>query len=227
MTLDTGFTILEKAYKSILLKNSITVDPQFFVKKSEQEPLSPRLKEVKIIHDEEQIIKIGVWLLKEHRVHFLGHYSEIRGAQLMKNIKNIAEAQKTFQLATRSKMLIFIQLNILKTNVFFQIDCSKTNTTIRKSGCSDRCRFLLCHVLLTSEFARIRRKTYDESDSGHIQKSTGVPRTSCTASGSRSTPNTEDSERARCRNSSIASTAPPPLPKLCKIPQSRNGMTNP
>ncbi|CAI2302841.1 unnamed protein product [Caenorhabditis sp. 36 PRJEB53466] len=104
MTLDTGYTILEKAYKSVLQKNSVTVEPKLFVRANEQEEMTPRMSEIKIINDEEAIIKIGVWLLKQHRVHFLSHYSDIRGAQLLKNIKNIAEAQKTFQMASRSKL---------------------------------------------------------------------------------------------------------------------------
>uniref|UniRef100_A0A8R1DWJ1 Exocyst complex component 7 n=1 Tax=Caenorhabditis japonica TaxID=281687 RepID=A0A8R1DWJ1_CAEJA len=104
MTLDTGFTILEKAYKSILLKNSVTVDPKLFLKTNDQGELSPRTGEIKIINDEEPIVKIGVWLLKQHRVHFLSHYSDIRGNQILKNIKNIAEEQKLMQLASRSKI---------------------------------------------------------------------------------------------------------------------------
>ncbi|KAF1770455.1 hypothetical protein GCK72_002274 [Caenorhabditis remanei] len=102
ITLDTGYTMLEKAYKTLLLKHSVNVDPTPFVKNE----LTPRLNDVKILTDEESIIKIGVWLLKQPRVphHFLGYYSEIRGAQILKNIKNIAEAQKTMQLASRSKL---------------------------------------------------------------------------------------------------------------------------
>lgn len=102
ITLDTGYTMLEKAYKNFLLKNSITVDPAPFVKNE----LTPRLSEIKIMTDEEPIIKIGVWLLKQPRVpnNFLGYYSEIRGAQILKNIKSIAEAQKSSQLASRSKL---------------------------------------------------------------------------------------------------------------------------
>lgn len=101
-TLDTGYTMLEKAYKSFLLKHSVTVDPTPFIKNE----LSSRLSEIKILSDEEQVIKVGVWLLKQPRMpnHFLGYYSEIRGAQILKNIKNIAEAQKTLQLASRSKL---------------------------------------------------------------------------------------------------------------------------
>ncbi|UMM12869.1 hypothetical protein L5515_001432 [Caenorhabditis briggsae] len=102
ITLDTGYTVLEKAYKSFLLKHSLTLDPTPFIKSE----LSPRLNEIKILSDEEPVIKIGVWLLKQPRIptHFLSYYSEIRGAQILKNIKNIAEAQKTMQLATRSKL---------------------------------------------------------------------------------------------------------------------------
>lgn len=101
ITLDTGYTMLEKAYKSYLLKNSVTVDPTHFLKNE-----SPRLSEIKIMTDEEPVIKIGVWLLKQPRVptNFLSYYSEIRGAQILKNIKNIAEAQKTMQTASRSKL---------------------------------------------------------------------------------------------------------------------------
>lgn len=102
ITLDTGYTMLEKSYKSLLLKHSITVDPTPFIKHE----LSTRLSEIKTLSDEEAIIKIGVWLLKQPRMpnHFLGYYSEIRGAQILKNVKNIAEAQKTLHLASRNKL---------------------------------------------------------------------------------------------------------------------------
>lgn len=102
ITLDTGYTMLEKAYKSFLIKNSAAVDPTYFLKNES----SPRLNDIKIITDEEPIIKIGVWLLKQPRVphNFLSYYSEIRGAQILKNIKNIAESQKTMQVASRSKL---------------------------------------------------------------------------------------------------------------------------
>ncbi|EGT32564.1 CBN-EXOC-7 protein [Caenorhabditis brenneri] len=56
--------------------------------------------------DEEPVIKIGVWLLKQPRVshNFLSYYSEVRGATILKNIKNIVEAHKTIQVASRSKL---------------------------------------------------------------------------------------------------------------------------
>uniref|UniRef100_A0A1I7TJY1 Exocyst complex component 7 n=2 Tax=Caenorhabditis tropicalis TaxID=1561998 RepID=A0A1I7TJY1_9PELO len=102
ITLDNGYDMLEKAYKSHLLKNSATVDPSYFLKHD----MSPRVNDIKIMTEEDQVIKIGVWLLKQPRIpnNFLSYYSEIRGAQILKNIKNIAEAQKTLQVASRSKL---------------------------------------------------------------------------------------------------------------------------
>ncbi|CAI5438641.1 unnamed protein product [Caenorhabditis angaria] len=104
MTLDTGFTILEKAYKTIIQKNGVTVDPaNFLIKNQEGNNETPKSNDIKIIADEDQIIKLGNWLLKEQRVHFLTHYSDIRSAQILKNIKLIGEAQAKLRIGEASK----------------------------------------------------------------------------------------------------------------------------
>lgn len=133
ITLDTGYTMLEKAYKNFLLKNSITVDPAPFVKNE----LTPRLSEIKIMTDEEPIIKIGVWLLKQPRVpnNFLGYYSEIRGAQILKNIKSIAEAQKSSQLASRSKLSTAVRKPVQRSE--------KVDVLIDLDACHAMCSALL------------------------------------------------------------------------------------
>ncbi|CAB3407721.1 unnamed protein product [Caenorhabditis bovis] len=136
MTLDTGFTILEKAYKSSLQKNSANIDPMFFIKAFElKEDVNQRLNDFKIINDEKEIIRIGVWLLQQQRVNFLVHYSDVRGAQLLKTIQNISKEQKAMLLNSRQKLSMLRKPQI-------------KNEKVIESSMDVECCLVMCGALL-------------------------------------------------------------------------------
>ncbi|CAD6184166.1 unnamed protein product [Caenorhabditis auriculariae] len=106
VTLDIGFTILEKSFRSLLQSNTVEMDAAAFAKfVSENGILSAeqRLAELRAVNNEEPIIKLATWFLKQNRTQFLGHYSEYRGGFMLKTIQSILQNYKSFVNGARVK----------------------------------------------------------------------------------------------------------------------------
>ncbi|VDM62744.1 unnamed protein product, partial [Angiostrongylus costaricensis] len=71
MTLETGYSVLEMEYRSVVQRNTIQTVLLFF-----KELLGSRAKDIKTMRDMSAVIHLGVWLLERERSRFLTHYSD-------------------------------------------------------------------------------------------------------------------------------------------------------
>ncbi|KAE9416251.1 hypothetical protein Angca_003574 [Angiostrongylus cantonensis] len=101
MTLETGYSVLEMEYRSVVQRNTIQADPitvlLFF-----KELLGSRAKDIKTVRDMSAVIHLGVWLLERERSRFLTHYAKIRSNQ---EVRLISKFLKLGQKSTKKNDL--------------------------------------------------------------------------------------------------------------------------
>ncbi|KAK5978457.1 hypothetical protein GCK32_005427, partial [Trichostrongylus colubriformis] len=72
LTLETGFSVLETEYRSVVQKNTIQADPMVLIESLDEqyELMGSRAKEIKTVRDFTALIRLGVWLLERERTRF-------------------------------------------------------------------------------------------------------------------------------------------------------------
>ncbi|VDL79804.1 unnamed protein product [Nippostrongylus brasiliensis] len=80
ITLETGFSVLETEYRSIVQKNTVQADPIVVIESldDQYELIGSRAKNIRTARDLTLMTGLGVWLLDRERTRFLTHYAKIR-----------------------------------------------------------------------------------------------------------------------------------------------------
>uniref|UniRef100_A0A158PBU7 Exocyst complex component 7 n=1 Tax=Angiostrongylus cantonensis TaxID=6313 RepID=A0A158PBU7_ANGCA len=93
MTLETGYSVLEMEYRSVVQRNTIQADPIVVIDSLDDhyELLGSRAKDIKTVRDMSAVIHLGVWLLERERSRFLTHYAKIRGENMMRTLSAVAQ----------------------------------------------------------------------------------------------------------------------------------------
>ncbi|KJH46183.1 Exo70 exocyst complex subunit [Dictyocaulus viviparus] len=105
MTLETGYSVLETEYRSVVQKNTMQADPAVVIESLDDhyELLGSRAKDIKTVRDISSMIRLGVWLLERERSRFLMHYAKIRGENMMKTINAVAQHHTSLNAKTHSR----------------------------------------------------------------------------------------------------------------------------
>ncbi|WKX98143.1 hypothetical protein Q1695_013659 [Nippostrongylus brasiliensis] len=92
ITLETGFSVLETEYRSIVQKNTVQADPIVVIESldDQYELIGSRAKNIRTARDLTLMTGLGVWLLDRERTRFLTHYAKIRGDNMMRTISSVA-----------------------------------------------------------------------------------------------------------------------------------------
>ncbi|XGW16380.1 hypothetical protein V3C99_001670 [Haemonchus contortus] len=93
LTLETGFSVLETEYRSVVQKNTIQADPLVLIESLDEqyELMGSRAKDIKTVRDLTALTRLGVWLLERERTRFLTHYAKIRGDNMMRTISAVTQ----------------------------------------------------------------------------------------------------------------------------------------
>ncbi|VDO23256.1 unnamed protein product [Haemonchus placei] len=93
LTLETGFSVLETEYRSVVQKNTIQADPMVLIESLDEqyELMGSRAKDIKTVRDLTALTRLGVWLLERERTRFLTHYAKIRGDNMMRTISAVTQ----------------------------------------------------------------------------------------------------------------------------------------
>ncbi|KAK6050966.1 Exo70 exocyst complex subunit [Cooperia oncophora] len=93
LTLETGFSVLETEYRSVVQRNTIQADPMVLIESLDEqyELMGSRAKDIKTVRDLTALTRLGVWLLERERTRFLTHYAKIRGDNMMRTISAVTQ----------------------------------------------------------------------------------------------------------------------------------------
>lgn len=101
--METGYSVLETEYKSVVQKNTIQADPVVVIESLDDqygsstcftfdrflfspcfdaniisELMGSHVKNIKTVRELTTLTRLGVWLLERERTRFLSHYAKIR-----------------------------------------------------------------------------------------------------------------------------------------------------
>ncbi|KAK6751678.1 hypothetical protein RB195_003225 [Necator americanus] len=105
LNLETGYTVLESEYRSVVQKNTIQADPVVVIESldDQYELMGSRAKDIKTFRDMSALTRLGVWLLDRERTRFLTHYAKIRGDNMMRTISAVAQHHATLYAKVHSR----------------------------------------------------------------------------------------------------------------------------